>query len=68
MQHESTGKSFTFWMLGTFPTATDDDLGGDQWRLGPEVFFGVIRNGELWALSSPISGTWAGATTGLIAL
>ena len=28
---------------GTLPTATDDDFGGDQWRLGPEVFGGVIR-------------------------
>ena len=28
---------------GTLPSATDDDLGGDQWRLGPEVFGGVIR-------------------------
>lgn len=30
-------------MAGTFPTATDDDLAGDQWRLGPEVFGGIIR-------------------------
>ena len=30
-------------MAGTFPTATDDDLGGDQWRVGPEVFGGIIR-------------------------
>jgi hypothetical protein len=28
---------------GTFPTATDDDFAGDQWRLGPEIFAGVIR-------------------------
>jgi hypothetical protein len=28
---------------GTLPTATDDDVGGDQWRLGPEMFGGVVR-------------------------
>jgi hypothetical protein len=28
---------------GTLPTATDDDIAGDQWRLGPEVFAGVVR-------------------------
>lgn len=30
-------------MAGTLPTATDDDLGGDQWRMGPELFGGIIR-------------------------
>ena len=27
---------------GTFPTATGD-FGGDQWRLGPELFGGIVR-------------------------
>ena len=28
---------------GTVPTATDDDVGSDQFRAGPEVFGGIIR-------------------------
>jgi hypothetical protein len=28
---------------GTLPTATDDDFAGDQVRLGPELFGGIIR-------------------------
>lgn len=40
------GKSFASGLVliggvaGTLPTATDDDLGLDQWLLGPEAFFG----------------------------
>ena len=30
-------------LFGVLPTATDDALGADQWRLGPEVFLGKIR-------------------------
>ena len=30
-------------IAGTLPTATDDDLAGDQWRLGPEFFGGILR-------------------------
>lgn len=41
---------------GTLPTATDDDLGGDQWRLGPEIFLGMIRH---WGLvGNLISNQW----------
>ena len=29
-------------LVGTFPTATDDALGLDQWLLGPEVAFGKV--------------------------
>ncbi|WP_163338509.1 hypothetical protein [Desulfopila sp. IMCC35008] len=42
----AVGKSFSSgWELiggvvGTLPTATDDDLGLDQWLLGPELFVG----------------------------
>ncbi len=30
-------------VAGAFPTATDDALGLDQWLLGPELGFGVVR-------------------------
>ncbi len=30
-------------MAGTLPTATESAFGGDQWRLGPELFGGLIR-------------------------
>ena len=29
-------------LAGTLPTATENDLKGDQWRFGPELF-GIIR-------------------------
>lgn len=32
---------------GTFPTGTGDPVQGDQWRVGPEVFGGIIRK---WGL------------------
>jgi len=34
-------------VAGTVPTATNNALGGDQWRLGPEMFGGIIRH---WGL------------------
>jgi hypothetical protein len=41
---------------GTVPTATNNALGGDQWRLGPEVFGGLIRHwGVVGAL---VSNQW----------
>ncbi len=30
-------------LVGTLPTATDDDLGLDQWLLGPEAAIAVVR-------------------------
>jgi hypothetical protein len=30
-------------IAGTVPVATNDALGGEQWRVGPEVFGGVLR-------------------------
>ena len=30
-------------IAGLIPTATDDAIGADQWRLGPEVLLGVAR-------------------------
>jgi len=43
MKNKHEGFLWGIGTAGTLPTATDDDLGGDQWRLGPEVFGGVIR-------------------------
>jgi len=40
-----TEKSGLIWALGvagTFPTATDGDVGGKQWRLGPEFIVAKI--------------------------
>jgi len=43
------GKSFSSGFLvigglvGTLPTATDEALGGDQWRLGPEAAVAVVK-------------------------
>ena len=43
MQSKHDGFLWGIGAAGTFPTATDATLGGGQWRLGPEVFGGVIR-------------------------
>jgi hypothetical protein len=53
MQDKHDGFLWGIGAAGTLPTATDDDFGGDQWRLGPEVFGGVIRKwGTVGALIS----------------
>jgi hypothetical protein len=43
MKNKHKGFLWGIGAAGTLPTATDDAFGGDQWRLGPEVFGGVIR-------------------------
>jgi len=43
MKDKHNGYLWGIGMAGTLPTATDDDLGGDQWRAGPEIFAGIIR-------------------------
>jgi hypothetical protein len=43
-------------MAGTFPTATDDNLGGDQWRLGPEFFGGII--GKWGIVGALVANQW----------
>jgi hypothetical protein len=43
MTDEHSGFLWGVGAAGTLPTATDDDFAGDQWRLGPEVFGGVLR-------------------------
>jgi len=56
MTSKQDGYLWGLGMAGTFPTATDDDLGGDQWRLGPELFGGIIRE---WGLvGALVSNQW----------
>jgi len=43
---DKVNKKGYLWGLGvagTLPTATNNALGGDQWRAGPEVFGGILR-------------------------
>ena len=47
MKDKHNGWLWGIGVGGTFPTATNNDLGGDQWRLGPALFGGVVRN---WGL------------------
>jgi hypothetical protein len=40
-----TTEKGTIWgygAIGTMPTASDDNLGGDKWALGPEVVYGKV--------------------------
>ena len=37
-------------VVNTLPTATDDDLKGKQWRLGPEALFGYLQKWGLLAV------------------
>jgi hypothetical protein len=37
------GLLYLFGMVGTLPTATDDALGPDQLRLGPEIAIGLVK-------------------------
>ncbi len=41
---ESTGLIKLYGIFATLPTATDDDVTGDQWLLGPEFALGVTDN------------------------
>jgi hypothetical protein len=56
MTTKQTGYLWGLGLAGTLPTATDNDLAGDQWRFGPEVFGGVIRK---WGLvGALVSNQW----------
>jgi hypothetical protein len=44
---EKNGLLWAFGMVGTLPTATDNDVSGKQLRLGPEALFAKI---EKWGL------------------
>lgn len=43
METKHTGYLWGVGLAGTLPTATNNALGGDQWRFGPELFGGFIR-------------------------
>lgn len=43
MKEKGHGYLWGVGPTGTLPTATNNALGGDQWRLGPEFFGGIIR-------------------------
>jgi len=56
MTSESTGYLWGIGVAGTLPTASHSALGGEQWRLGPEVFGGIIRD---WGVAGAlISNQW----------
>ena len=44
---EPNGLLWAVGMVGTLPTATDSDVAGKQWRLGPEALFAKF---EKWGL------------------
>jgi len=45
-----TGWLWLAGMLATMPTATDSDLAGKQWRLGPEAVLGNVQKWGLLAI------------------
>jgi hypothetical protein len=56
MTSKSTGYLWGVGVAGTIPTATHKALGGEQWRLGPEFFGGIIRD---WGvMGGLISNQW----------
>jgi hypothetical protein len=56
MTSKSTGYLWGVGVAGTLPTATDDALGGEQWRIGPELFGGIIR--EWGVMGALINNQW----------
>lgn len=56
MTSKQDGYLWGIGTAGTLPTATNSDLGGNQWRLGPEGFGGIIRK---WGLvGALVSHQW----------
>ncbi len=56
MKSKTNGFLWGAGAAGTLPTATNGDLGGNQWRLGPEGFGGIIRK---WGLvGALVSHQW----------
>jgi hypothetical protein len=47
---EPNGILWALGMVGTLPTATDDDLGGEQLRLGPEVLLAKLEDWGLYGI------------------
>lgn len=51
-----SGLLFLFGVAGEIPTNTDDAVGADQWRLGPEIAVGAVKK---WGLvGTLISHKW----------
>ncbi len=44
MKGEHSGYLWGMGLAGTLPIATDSALGGNQWRFGPELFGGILRD------------------------
>lgn len=44
MGEKGKGYLWGYGLAGTIPVATNSALGGKQWRFGPEIFGGMIRN------------------------
>lgn len=56
MKDKKNGHLWGVGAAGTLPTATDSDVGGNQWRAGPELFGGIIRS---WGLAGAlVSNQW----------
>ncbi len=47
---EKNGLLWAFGMVGTLPTATDSDVAGKQWRLGPEALFAKFDKWGLYGI------------------
>jgi hypothetical protein len=47
---EKNGLLWAVGMVGTLPTATDSDVAGKQWRLGPELLFAKMEKWGLYGL------------------
>lgn len=56
MKNKNDGYLWGVGLAGTLPTASEDDLQGDQWRFGPEIFTGIIKE---WGLvGALVSHQW----------
>ena len=53
MRNKQNGFLWGVGLAGTLPTATAADVAGKQWRAGPELFGGVIRE---WGLVGALVG------------
>jgi hypothetical protein len=56
MKTKKDGYLWGVGAAGTLPTATDSDVAGKQWRLGPEVFGGILR--EWGVVGALVSNQW----------
>ena len=56
MKTKKEGYLWGIGLAGTLPTATDDEIAGDQWRFGPEFFGGIIR--EWGIVGALVANQW----------